>query len=123
MRYGVGRLAASFSDLRSDRGDRGFGQPAGSHIRLHGQCGDAVAPPDQRIFLPKIKSCELAKRNRAAIRKRDLQGSQCRERDTLFVGRARYHVDQVDAIPDLRDGCARHHCVQHVGDCLGAQAQ
>jgi hypothetical protein len=92
MRYGR-ETRSQFFDLGSDRGDRGFGQPAGSHVRLHGQCGDAVAPPGQRIFLPEIKGRELAERNRASIRKRDLQGSQCRERDTLFIGRPRYDVD------------------------------
>ena len=98
---------------------------AGSDFRLHGQRRDAVAAPDQRIFLLEIEGRDLAERNGPSIRERDLHGAQRRERNALFVVRPRNDVDQIDAIPDLRDGLARNHGIQHirrVPECSGPAA-
>ncbi len=66
---------------------------------------------------------ELAQRNCSSVWQRDLQGSQGRERDALFIGRARHDVDQIDIIAHLSDRCPGYDSVKHRRHCLGAQTQ
>ena len=120
---GCRKARVQFCDRGSERVDHGFGQYPRADFGLYGQCRDTVAPPDQRVFLSEVECRDLTERNGAAVRKRDLQSPQSGKRQALFVGCSGQDVDEVDAVPDLRNGFARHHAVHDRGNRLRAQAQ
>ena len=103
-----GRLALSFSTAGAERGDHGLGQSIREPRRpARSSVGTRSRRQTNGNSCSKSKRRDLAERHRASVRQRHLQGAQGRERDALLVGRARETIDQIDAVPHLRDRCAR----------------
>ena len=87
-------------------------------IGLHRQGRNAVAPPDQGIFLRILEGSKLAEGHRLPAGQRHLQGAQSRKRHALFIRRTGDDIDQIDVVAHLGNGGAGYDGVQNTGQCL-----
>ena len=99
------------------------GSAPGDNVGLHRQGRNAIAPPDQRIFLLIFEGRKLTERNRSPARQRHLQGAQGSKRDTLFVRCTCDDIDQIDIVAHLGNGGAGYDGIENTGQCLRAEAE
>ena len=115
-------LCQGFDSGESERHYR-LRQGSGDDVGLHRQGRNAVAPPDQGIFLPVFEGRKLTERNCSPARQRHLHGAQGIKRDTLFIRRTCDDIDQIDIVAHLGNGGAGYDGIQNAGQCLRAEAQ
>src|SRR5262249_41852312 len=83
----------------------------------------AVAPPDEWKLLIIFERSKLAEWNRLSARQRHLQVAETVQRDSLFVGRARNHIDKINIVADLGNRRTGYDSIQDRGNCLRTETE